>query len=299
MTTIEPEMSGPCSDVSTLPVSPIRDLCASRPLLVLFYPDFSLIASNDLEQTYAVFRKTGISPEQPLAELDVLLHTVGGFVDPAYQLALLLRLLAQKVRFLVPERALSAGTLLCLSADGIEMGHTAALGPLDITVGIPPEVGETEQSVSLAAIDGLIEFAGTAQSRAGRDSEQLASQVIVKLIDELGAVQVGDLYRQRRLTEHYARELMTRYMFGQPGLSPRQVRQRVKHIARVLVHELPTHEFVVDVTMAKQLGLPASGMSTALHDVCGDLVTALEAQVDDLCPFVSDDNRAPFVALYT
>lgn len=259
-----------------------------RPLLILYYPERSHIDYEDVEQCYEVFRGSGITPENSLANLDVLIHTNGGLVDPAYQLALVVRLFAGHVAYLVPERAVSAGTLQCLSANEIYLGHLASLGPLDITVG---EVG-------LASIDGLLEFAVEGQRKLveyceGAPSDMIASATITKLIDELGATRLGVLFKERKLTEEYAKELLSRYMFS----DRKRAKKVADRIAKFLVYSRPTHEFHIDIDLARQVGLKVTRMPTALHDAANSVVEVLREHEDIFCPLIIEDLRAPYIAI--
>jgi ClpP class serine protease len=68
--------------------------------------------------------------------LDLVLHTPGGLVLAAYQIAHAVRLHRGKVTVFVPHYAMSGGTLIALAADEIMMEEHAVLGPVD------PQIGE-------------------------------------------------------------------------------------------------------------------------------------------------------------
>src|SRR4051794_38228194 len=67
--------------------------------------------------------------------LDLVLSTYGGSVTSTRQIALLLREFTDRLTILVPQRARSAGTLLCLAADELVLSPFAELGPLDANMG--------------------------------------------------------------------------------------------------------------------------------------------------------------------
>ena len=64
-------------------------------------------------------------------EVDVFIATAGGSVEVVSKLVDVLRPRFEKVSFLVPAQALSAGTLWCLSGEEIWMDERAYLGPID------------------------------------------------------------------------------------------------------------------------------------------------------------------------
>src|SRR5438445_5933605 len=68
--------------------------------------------------------------------LDLILHTPGGLVLAATQIARAIFKHKGKVTVFVPHCAMSGGTLLALAADEIVMCEHAVLGPVD------PQLGE-------------------------------------------------------------------------------------------------------------------------------------------------------------
>ena len=61
----------------------------------------------------------------------VILDTPGGVVEVVERMVTALRSVYDGVTVIVPDRAMSAGTILALSADRIMMDHLSCLGPID------------------------------------------------------------------------------------------------------------------------------------------------------------------------
>ena len=61
----------------------------------------------------------------------VIIDTPGGIVEVAERIVSTLRHYYKRVKFLVPDRAMSAGTVLVMSGDAILMDHFSRLGPID------------------------------------------------------------------------------------------------------------------------------------------------------------------------
>lgn len=61
----------------------------------------------------------------------IILHTPGGVVEVVERMVTTLRQAYESVTILVPDRAMSAGTILALSADHIFMDYFSCLGPID------------------------------------------------------------------------------------------------------------------------------------------------------------------------
>src|SRR5881409_3157722 len=98
---------------------------------LLGFPVFRYIDINDSEEVLRAIHLT--DPEIPI---DLVLHTPGGLVLAATQIARAIFTRKGKVTVFVPHYAMSGGTLLSLAADEIVMSEYAVLGPVD------PQLGE-------------------------------------------------------------------------------------------------------------------------------------------------------------
>lgn len=90
--------------------------------------------------------------------LDLLLHTMGGDVDAAERIVLLLYKTIGKdaqLRVVVPDSAKSAGTLIAVAGDTIVMGPPSELGPIDPQVIVSTSNGEQLSRPAQSYLDGL------------------------------------------------------------------------------------------------------------------------------------------------
>lgn len=97
----------------------------------LGFPIFRYIDINDSE---AVIRAIHLT--DPSIPIDLVLHTPGGLVLAATQIARAINRRKGKVSVFVPHYAMSGGTLIALASDEIVMSEHAVLGPVD------PQLGE-------------------------------------------------------------------------------------------------------------------------------------------------------------
>jgi hypothetical protein len=78
--------------------------------------------------------------------LDLMLHTPGGEVAATESLVEYLRaMFGNNIRAIVPELAMSAGTMVALSCGEIMMGQHSSLGPIDPQIGGTPAHGVIEE----------------------------------------------------------------------------------------------------------------------------------------------------------
>jgi ClpP class serine protease len=99
----------------------------------LGFPLVRYIDVNDSEQVLRAIQMT--DQDVPL---DIVLHTPGGLVLAASQIAGAIGGHSAKVTVFVPHYAMSGGTLIALSADEIVMSPHAVLGPIDPQLGNKP-----------------------------------------------------------------------------------------------------------------------------------------------------------------
>src|SRR5262249_16611406 len=88
---------------------------------------------EDAQTIIAAIKET--PPERPV---DMVLHTPGGLVLAAMQIARAVEAHPAKVTVYVPVYAMSGGTLIALAADEIVLGEFSMLGPIDPQIaGLP------------------------------------------------------------------------------------------------------------------------------------------------------------------
>lgn len=97
---------------------------------------FPLARYIDINDSEEVLRAIQMTDEE--VPLDIVLHTPGGVVLAALQIARAIHEHKAKVTVFVPHYAMSGGTLIALAADEIIMSKHAVLGPIDPQIGQSP-----------------------------------------------------------------------------------------------------------------------------------------------------------------
>jgi ClpP class serine protease len=87
----------------------------------------------DIEDSEQVLRAVRLTPDT--VPIDLIVHSPGGLVLAAEQIARALHRHPAKVTVIVPHYAMSGGTMLALAADEILMDENAVLGPVDPQIG--------------------------------------------------------------------------------------------------------------------------------------------------------------------
>lgn len=116
------------------------------------FPVSRMIDLEDAQEIIPAIRNT--PPDTPI---DLILHTPGGMLMAAMQIARAVHAHPAKVTVHVPVYAMSGGTLLALAADEIVMDSFSVLGPIDPQiVGLPAaSLVEVKQEKPIAEVNDL------------------------------------------------------------------------------------------------------------------------------------------------
>jgi ClpP class serine protease len=181
---------------------------------------FGVPVSNyiNIEDSEAVLRAIRLTPpEQPI---DMILHTPGGLVLAAEQIAKALVEHKGKVTVFVPHYAMSGGTLIALAADEIVMDANAVLGPVDPQIGDMP-AASILQVLKLKQVNHIKDETLMLADMASKSRMQVATFVAELLLKRL--------HKDKATT-----------------------------VATVLTEGRWTHDFPITVQFARELGLPIS-----------------------------------------
>src|SRR5438128_6536433 len=167
---------------------------------LLGVPVAGSISIDDSEAVLRAIRLT--PPEQPL---DIILHTPGGLVLAAEQIAKALVERKGKVTVFVPHYAMSGGTLIALAADEIVMDANAVLGPVDPQIGDMPAasiVKAMEIKGPRSVSDEVLILADIAQ-KARVQVASFVVQILLKHMPEKKAVLVATVLSEGRWTHDF------------------------------------------------------------------------------------------------
>lgn len=181
----------------------------------LGFPVVRFINIEDSEQILRAIKLTDNN-----VPIDLIVHTPGGLVLAARQIAHALNHHPAKVTVFVPHYAMSGGTLIALAADEIVMDPNAVLGPVD------PQLGEYPAASIIKAV---------AQKNKNRVDDQtlILADVSEKAIQQLKAA-VRDI------------------------LLDKMDHERAAELSETLATGKWTHDYPLMVEEARRLGLPVS-----------------------------------------
>lgn len=184
----------------------------------------------------------------------VILDTQGGIVEVVERMVTALRHVYGDVTVIVPDRAMSAGTIFALSADRIMMDHLSSLGPID------PQIERDGKLVP--ALSYLNQFERL-NNKAQAGALTTAEYALVSKLD------LGELYQfeqARELSIELLIKWLSNYKFKnwtktkdrQLDVTPKMKENRAKEIAALLNNpeRWHSHGRAIDMrTLQEEVGL--------------------------------------------
>ena len=177
----------------------------------------------DIEDSEQLLRAIRLTDEN--VPIDVILHTPGGLVLAAEQIAKALCRHKAKVTVFVPHYAMSGGTLIAMAADEIVMDPNAVLGPVD------PQLQMGQGYVPAVSVIRALETENPNRS----DETLIMADVARKAIKQVDDA-VFNLLRTNGMEEAKAREVANRLADGCCW----------------------THDYPISADEAREMGLPVS-----------------------------------------
>ncbi|HHE47359.1 MAG TPA: hypothetical protein ENL11_00145 [Candidatus Acetothermia bacterium] len=181
----------------------------------LGFPLFRYIDIHDSEEVIRAIHMT--DPDVPI---DIVLHTPGGLVLAALQIARAIKRHPAKVTAFVPHYAMSGGTLIALAADEIVMCEHAVLGPVD------PQLGEYPAASVL----------------------KIVKEKPVERIDDRTLILADTAEKAIHQVQSAVKEI----------LAGRYPEDKSEELAKVLTEGRWTHDYPLTYEEAKKLGLHVS-----------------------------------------
>src|SRR6202040_132023 len=182
---------------------------------LLGFPIARYIDINDSEEVLRSIQMT--DPDVPL---DLVLHTPGGLVLAALQIAKAVREHKGKVTVFVSHYAMSGGTLVALAADEIVMCQHSVLGPID------PQLGDSPAAS------------------------------LIKVVEEKPAAKVDD---RTLIMADVGRKAITQVKQAAGELLTRRLpAEQATALAEKLATGIWTHDYTIWASGGKSLGLPVS-----------------------------------------
>ena len=187
------------------------------------------------------------------------LVTTGGSPNAGYRIARAIchHYGAENFRVAVPAECKSAGTLICIGAHSLVVADKGELGPLDVQFQKQDEIFEQSSGLDILrgmtylrqeALDTFKEYLLDINSGSGlstKTASEIASKLVIGLLEPMFAqidpIRLGEMNAALEIANEYGNRLLEQSKSLKPGALGK------------LVHNYPTHGFVIDRAEARKL----------------------------------------------
>lgn len=210
--------------------------------------------------------------------IDLFIYTRGGDVLTPWRLVNLFREYTEHFCVLVPFRAYSAGTLLCLGADEIVMGKMGELGPIDPSVinAFNPQDPSNPSARLPVNIEDVYSYMALIAQKMGLYNEEAIARAFLLLAEKIHPLALGNVHRNWMLIRSLANKMLG---LRREALSDEKVQKIIDYLTEKLYahnHMIARREAVEDI------GLPVVYADEELNvlmwalyeDIAGELKLA-------------------------
>jgi hypothetical protein len=205
------------------------------------------ISEDDVSVLFACLRE-----REEVERLDLVLHTTGGSISTAHWLCHLLHSYGKHLSVLVPAKARSAGTLLCLGAHEIVMGPFAQLGPID------PQMAQRELSSpgnpAVIAAEDIRAFRHMAQTWFGVEESEYHIQLLQLLCERVFPTSLSAFFRAEQQVEATTEQHLRIHL-------PKASAEQRHTIAQYFVQGCYSHDQIITRDDGREIGLTITNPS--------------------------------------
>lgn len=215
-------------------------------------------------------------------KLSILINSGGGDIHYAFRIVNAFYRYTENFEAIIALWAKSAATFFCLGAKKMLMSKDAELGPLDAQLPNPYGGSEPLSAINVFksleylrryAVETLDQIVLLYMIKASMDvpyalkeARYFVSDIINPLYSQVNPMELGDSGRKLAVAEEYSKIIMKRYSYS--NLSELEI----DSIAKRLVWDYPSHNFIIDLTEAKKIGLKVETLDDKCTKFCKDII---------------------------
>lgn len=196
--------------------------------------------------------------------ITLILYTLGGDTMATWNIVNLIREYCDELEIIVPRKARSSGTIMCLGANKIILTHQSTLGPIDPSLNSPlgTKVKINGQEISLpTSVESVKGYFNLAKHELGIRTSRDLIQAFLKLSETLNPLLIGDVYRRQGQIKMIAQKLL---------VYQNCKKKQKTSIINFLCSDSGSHDYAINYTEAKQLGLNVELASAELNSLIND-----------------------------
>lgn len=215
----------------------------------------------------------------PTKKISLILHTTGGQTLAAWRLVNLIRTFCDDLEVIVPAKALSAGTLICIGADRIVMTKQAVLGPIDPSVNSPlnPTINIGGQPSRVpVSVENLRGYLDAAREELKIKGDASLSQLLISLSSHVHPLVIGEVFRSRAQIRFLAEKLLR----GQVS-----DKKKVQSLIDFLCADSGSHDYSINRREAADFGLNVEKPSEEFYQILRQIHNSFAEELKLLSPY--------------
>lgn len=229
-------------------------------------------------------------------KITLYLYTRGGDTMAAWGLINLLKQFCNDYEVIVPSKARSSGTLICMGANNIVMTKQATLGPIDPSLNSHlnpqnptfPQNAQARVPVSVESIKGYFDYAK--EELKINDASEL-SQIFLGLSHQIHPIVIGNVFRSRQQILMLAENLLKKHFGDDP--------EKKKRIIAFLCSDSGSHDYPIYRREARDLGLHIETPSMEFYKIIKDIYDNIFEELDisktfDANVILGNDHQAAY-----
>ena len=213
-------------------------------------------------------------------KISLLLDTNGGNTLAGWNIVNLIRQFCDDFEVIVPVKARSTGTLMCLGANRIIMTKQATLGPIDpsINTALNPEIPNAGPNarvpVSVEAIKGYLELA---KHELNLKDDNALAKIFSDLSSKVHPLVLGEVYRAIGQIRMLAEKLLKNQVTDP---------DKVEKIISFLCSESGSHDYTINRREAKNnLGLNIEKPTQEFYNIIKKTYNSIKSELELNTPF--------------
>lgn len=177
--------------------------------------------------------------------LDLILHTGGGSAEATDAIVSYLRAKFRDIRVVIPQAAMSAGTMLACSANHLLMAKHSFIGPID-----PQFIMQTGVGVRAFAAHAILEQFDMAQKDCSDNPKNLSSWL--PMLSQYGPALLVECQNQIDFGKQLVENWLRSFMFGDDRAStkPAEISEYLSNHSN-----FKTHGKHINIDKAQEIGL--------------------------------------------
>lgn len=224
------------------PIDKLLEKRSSNTMIVYITGDKQPVMSTKIHQEVLPLFYELLNEIGKKNKISLFLYSSGGSLEAPWAIANLLREYCNKLEIIVPFKAFSAATLLCLSADYILMTPLSVLSPVD-----PTGIFKIKDETKHVQVEDITSFIDFSKQKLGLTKQESLTEVLKSLGSEIPPSKLGAVNRTHSLIRKVSSKMLSLSKISMTAAEK-------KKLVNNLTEKLFSHNHHISRKEAKEIG---------------------------------------------